>query len=298
MSKTVQAVAGMAGGAAIAAVVLAGCSSGGGGSSSQAGSSAMAGSEAVAGAASQAARRPDIAARTRVQTRAVVRTGEIALASEHLGRVRHEIDRLLDALGGSVQSEDSSNGRHGGLVRSTLVLRVPADRFEAAEEALQRLGRVRSSTDSAEDVTTKVIDVDQRVRTLRNSLADLHRFQRSATNVRDLLRYENDITARQSELQSLTAQQRYLSDQTSMGTITVRLSTPSHYAPPPSPLDHAGFLAGLRGGWHALAGAGVLLVTVLGAALPFAVVLAALGVPGWLIVRALLRRRRTANAGS
>lgn len=220
------------------------------------------------------------------------------MTSEHLSRVRHEIDRLLRALGGSVASEDSSNGRHGGLVRSTLVLRVPADRFEAAKDALQRLGKVRSSAESAEDVTTRVIDVDQRVRTLRNSLADLHRFQRSATNVRDLLRYENDITARQSELQSLTAQQRYLSDQTAMATITVHLSTPSHYVPPPGPLEHAGFLTGLRGGWHALVGFGVVAVTVLGAALPFAVVLTLVGVPAWLWVRALVRRRRTAAAAT
>lgn len=257
----------------------------------------MAGSEAAAGAASQTARRPDTAAQTRVRTRAVIRTGEIALTSEHLGRVRRQIASLLDALGGSVQSEDSSNGRHGGLVRSSLVLRVPADRFEAAKDALQRLGRVRSSTESAQDATTRVIDVDQRVRTLRNSLADLHRFQRSATNVRDLLPYENDITARQSELQSLTAQQRYLSDQTAMATIRVQLSTPSHDVPPPGPLAHAGFLAGLRGGWGALVGAGVVLVTVLGAALPFALLVALVGVPGWLGLRALVRRRRTASAG-
>ena len=155
---------------------------------------------------------------------------------------------------------------------------------------------MRSSTESAEDVTTRVIDVDQRVRTLRNSLADLHRFQRSATNVRDLLRYENDITSRQSELQSLTAQQRYLSDQTAMATITVQLSTPAHYVPPPGPLAHAGFLAGLRGGWHALVDLGVVAVTVLGAALPFAVIVALVGVPVWVGLRALVRRRRTASA--
>jgi hypothetical protein len=43
--------------------------------------------------------------------------------------------------------------------------------------------------------------------------------------MRDLLRCENDITARQSELQSLTDQQRHLSEQTAMATITVHLST-------------------------------------------------------------------------
>ncbi len=59
----------------------------------------------------------------------------------------------------------------------------------------------------------------------------------------ELLRYEDQITERQSELQSLKAQQSYLADQTSMSTITVYLSTPEKYVPPPDALEDAGFLA-------------------------------------------------------
>jgi hypothetical protein len=152
---------------------------------------------------------------------------------------------------------------------------------------------VTTSTESARDVTTQVIDVDERVRTLSNSLERLQRFQRTARTARDLIRYEDQITARQAELRSLRSQQSYLADQTSLSTLTVRLSRPLHHAAVPGALDGAGFLAGLRGGWHALVAALVVVVTGVGAALPFLLLAGLLGVPALL----WLRSRRAAATG-
>ncbi len=74
---------------------------------------------------------------------------------------------------------------------------------------------------------------------------------------------------RQAELQSLKAQQAYLADQTSLATITVHLSTPEKYVPPPDALQDAGFLTGLKAGWDALSDVVVVALTVVGAVLPF-----------------------------
>jgi hypothetical protein len=79
-----------------------------------------------------------------------------------------------------------------------------------------------------------------------------------------------------------------------MSTITVRLSTPEKYVPPPDALEGAGFLAGLRAGWHALLDVFVVGLTVLGAVLPFLGVGLLVGVPAWIGIRALVRRRRLA----
>ena len=62
--------------------------------------------------------------------------------------------------------------------------------------------------------------------------------------------------------------------------------------PTPAERDEAGFLTGLEGGWDALRNGAVILATILGAMLPFTVVLLLLGVPAWLVGRSLLRRRR------
>ena len=228
-----------------------------------------------------------------VRTRSVVKTGEIALTSEDLSKVRGEVDDLLAAVGGSVDKEHTTNDEDGRVDRSALTLRVPVDRFDAAKQALERLGTLEYSRESEKDVTTEVIDTAERVQTLENSLDRLQRFQRTAKDVDDLIRYEQQITTRQAELQSLEAQQAYLADRTGMSTIKLHLATPEKYVAPERILEDAGFVTGLSSGWRALVGTVVVVVTVLGAVLPFAVAFTVLGVPAWVALRTLLRRRRT-----
>jgi len=229
--------------------------------------------------------------------RSVIKTGEIALTAKDLDATRAKVDGLLVSLGGSIDSERSTHDRHGDLKRSTLVLRVPVDKFDTAMSELADLGKVQHSDSAAKDVTTQVIDVDERVQTLQNSLDRLQSYQRKAANLEDLIRFEQQITQRESELQSLKAQQDYLADQTSMSTISLSLSVPPRHVEPPGSLDDAGFLAGLKGGWHALTAAVVVALTVVGAVLPFLVVLALVGVPVWLLVRRTLRHRAAAPVG-
>jgi len=231
--------------------------------------------------------------RTLVQTRAVIKTGEIATTSKDLEKVRQEVDRLLFGFGGQLAGEQTSHDDTGKIERSTLILRVPVAKFDAAMDALEKLGRMKSSDSTSKDVTTEVIDVDERVETTQDSLDRLQGFLRTSQNIDDLIRFEREITTREAQLQSLTAQQAYLNEQTSMSTITLYLSTSKAYIEPPGALDDAGFLAGLESGWNALTVFAVATLTVVGAVLPSAVALALLGFPTLLLVRSLARRRAT-----
>ena len=285
----------MAAGVLVALAGLTACSGGSGSSSDSALSASGDAPEPAVGTLgsdSAGEKAAPGANRTVVTPKAIIRTGEVSLTAKDLAKVRDDIDALMAAVGGSVGSEESSHDRHGRLEQSTVVLRVPVERFKAAKSALMKMGKLQTSDETSKDVTTQVIDVEERVQTLQNSLDDLQRFQRSAKDVKDLLDFEEKITQRQSELQSLKAQQAYLTDQTSMSTITVHLSTPEKYVPPPDALEGAGFLAGLKAGWHALVDVFVVSLTVFGAVLPFLGVALLVGVPAWLGIRALVRRRK------
>jgi hypothetical protein len=279
----------------LGALLVAGCSGGSADHSSAAvqdvaGSAGSQSAEDSAGAVSAPdAGRPG-ASRAQVRTRAVIRTGEVELLSDHLGEVRSRVASLLTSLGGSIDSEEASHGSDGSVVSARLVLRVPVADFDEAMDRLESFARVQSSRSSGEDVTTQVIDVAERVETLQNSLDRLQRFQRRAADIDDLIAFEEQITEREAELRSLQAQQAYLTDQTSMSTITLLLSRPDH--PVTSAADEdQGFWAGLRGGWEALSATVVLALTVAGALLPFLAVAALIGVPVWLLVRRWLRKQ-------
>ena len=234
----------------------------------------------------------DGANRTLVQTRSVIKTGEIATTSKDLDEVRQEVDQLLFGFGGQLAGEQTSHDDDGRIERSTLILRVPVAKFDAAMDALEKLGRMKTSDSASKDVTTEVIDVNERVETTQESLDRQQGFLRTSQNIDDLIRFENEITSREAELQSLTAQQAYLNDQTSMSTITLYLSTPKTYVEPPSALEDAGFLAGLKSGWNALKVFAVATLTVVGAVLPSAVAGTLVGVPTWLLVRTMRRRNK------
>jgi hypothetical protein len=285
----------VAAGALLALGALAGCSGGSGNSDAMSGSGGSVSADRAEPAPASEAEAGLKAApgvdRAAVRTASVIRTAELSITARDLGAVRADVDSLLAAVGGSIGTEQTTPDRKGRVQSSTLVLRVPVDRFAATKKALMGMGRLETSDESAKDVTSQVIDVDERVQTLQNSLDDLQRYQRGARDVKDLLDFEEKITERQAELQSLKAQQSYLDDQTSLATITVHLSTPEKYVPPPDALKDAGFLSGLKAGWNALGDAVVVALTVLGALLPFLLAGALVGVPTWIAVKALLRRR-------
>ena len=229
-----------------------------------------------------------------VRVRSVIRTGQVVVTNKDVAAARSELTGVLDTLGGDIDHEQTQSDAKGRMVRATVTVRVPVDRFQEAMTALGELGKVKRSESSSRDVTAEVIDVDERVQTLANSLDRLQGFQDDAKSIDDLIRYENEITEREAELQSMRSQQAYLRDQTTMSTITVTIERPAAKPKPPAE-DDDGFLAGLESGWNALRGSAVVVLTIVGAVIPFAVVLALVGVPLWLLVRRLAVRRTAAT---
>ena len=82
---------------------------------------------------------------------------------------------------------------------------------------------------------------------------------------------ESELAQRQAELDSLAQQQAYLKDQTSMATVKVNIERLPDPKAAVAKDDDSGFLAGLAAGWDGLKTTVVAVATVVGALLPFAV---------------------------
>ncbi|CAM3675517.1 DUF4349 domain-containing protein [Nocardioides zeicaulis] len=274
---------------------LAACSTGAsddadGGASDSAGTSReMGAAGADAASAPSDAGGAKAAAATPALQRAVVSTGAVSLTSTDVGSARRDVQRVVDAQGGQVAEEQTETDEDGTASYARLVVRVPAAAFAPTMAALEDVATLRSSTSGSDDVTTEVLDTGARVRAQEASLRRVELLLADAEDLQDVIAIESQLTRRQADLDSLKSQQAWLRDQTSLSTITVDIST----AASAEPRDErpAGFVAGLRGGLDALGAATVGVLTALGALLPFAVVLALLGAPVWLVVR---RRRRPA----
>jgi hypothetical protein len=225
--------------------------------------------------------------------RAIISTGRISLHSRSVARARAEVMRLVVSWGGSVADEQSNSDRHGRIHDSTLTLRVPTADFARAMTRLARLGKVEQQSRASRDVTTRVVDNDARVRAAERSIRQIGLLMGRATKLSDVIAIESDLARRQADLDSLRSQQAWLANQTSLSTITVYLDRPGT---PYAPARARGFLAGLDAGWDAFRTATVGLLTGVGAALPFALVLGLLGVPLWVVVRRRLAGRLSAGS--
>ncbi len=236
---------------------------------------------------------------TQAQTRAVISTGTVTLRAKEVAETRGAVRKVIDTYRGAIAQQETESNRKGELVFARLVLRIPSASFSEAMVDLEEITKFSSVTTGEEDVTTQVIDVEARVRAQTKSLARIEALLAEATTFKDVVAIESQLTSRQAELESLKAQQAYLSDQTSMSTITVYLERLG--SDEPEPTDDSGFLAGLSSGWNALGSATVGLLTILGAVLPFALAFAIVGYPLWLVGRRLSRglpTRRVQAAGA
>lgn len=228
-----------------------------------------------------------------VSPRAVISTGNVALRGPDVAKALFDVRKVVDRFAGEVQEDRTETDTEGEVLRSRLVVRVPAARFTEAMTALEGAADLVTSSSTSEDVTTKVLDVDIRVAVQRRSIRRIALLLNRAESIRDVVAIEAQLSRRQADLASLEKQQSFLADQTAQSTITVSLErTPEKRPPREDDEDDAtGFLAGLDAGWGALVTFGIGLATFVGAVLPWTLVLALVAVPCWLLARRLRRRR-------
>jgi Domain of unknown function (DUF4349) len=293
----------MIGAALAAGVLLAGCGSGGDDNAAQSSTAGGAPAPAVeqaepaqadqgdqaaqGGAADTAKNEPAQAPDLSVDQRSIIYTGNITVRVKDVDAAAARATGYAGGAGGFVGADNRSSGG-GGNDNASLTLRVPAEKFADVVNQLAGLGEEVERGINTEDVTEQSVDLDARITVQQARVDSGRKLLARANSLTDLVMLEREVATRESDLASLQAKKRRLADLTALSTITAVLLGPAAATPgddDPAP----GFLAGLRGGWDALVASLSVLVTVMGALLPW---LIALGLPLWAVIWAFRRYRR------
>ena len=223
----------------------------------------------------------------------IIAKGNVSLEAENVGSAAFHVTRIADEYGGEVTERETTTDDDGDISTARLLLRIPVADFDAAFTDLEDVADLQSSNTGKEDVTTKVIDTQVRIRAQRRSLARVEQLFDRAQSISDIIRIETQVARRQADLESLESRLAYLTDQTSMSTISVNISLPPEKKKETKKdePEEAGFLAGLEDGWKALKSFGTDVATLSGQVLPFATVLLVIGGPVFLLVRRQRTRR-------
>ncbi|WP_431922824.1 DUF4349 domain-containing protein [Micromonospora wenchangensis] len=238
--------------------------------------------DAAAGQAGTGA--PDL----RVDQRAIIYTGTMRVQVDDVEAAARRAVAAVTAAGGFVGGDQRRSV--SASAQAELELRVPAAKFTALVDELATYGRQQRREIRTQDVTEETVDLDARITTQRARVDSARRLLARADTVAELVSLENEVSRREADLASLEAKKRRLADLTALSTVTVTfVGRDASTADDEQAEDRTGFMVGLRGGWTVfLASMGVLL-TVLGALLPW---LLLIGVPVTVAVVLLRRRRR------
>ncbi|MBL9078457.1 MAG: DUF4349 domain-containing protein [Planctomycetes bacterium] len=135
------------------------------------------------------------------------------------GQVRVEVarpDEVADsfraqvvAWGGHLQSQSDR----------TLVVRVPASRFEEAFQWVKSTGRVLGEARQAQDVTEEYLDIGIRLENARRARERLLEVLQKATAVEDILKVEAELRRLTEEIERLEGRQKFLADQVALATL-------------------------------------------------------------------------------
>ena len=229
----------------------------------------------------------------------VVRTGELRLEVQR-GGFNAAFDRVASVAathGGFVASSSTSSSRDAEdrEVRfGELSVRVPADRFDAARQALSGLGELEGQSIRGEDVSGQLVDYEARLRSLAAQEDALRALVGRAGSVGEVLQVQSSLFSVRQQVEQLSAQRAELEQRATLATISVSLYEPGaipEIRPPEPPRTSLAnsFQRAVDGALTVVGG----MIVVVGWLAP----LAALGLVAWVAVRAGGRRRRPDEVG-
>lgn len=226
----------------------------------------------------------------------IVRRADTSLLVKDVQVAADKVRAIATTAGGTVTNESMNAYRADSTdLSGSITISVPSDKLDDTMKRLDELGDVVSRHTSSDDVTLQYTDTESRLATMRASVDRVRALMAQATKIEDIVALESELSRRQADLESLEAQLRNLKDQVAMSPISVQLSADRSQLAD----SGGGFLSGLKAGWKAFTASVVILLTALGALLPFLVALAIVVVPlVWFLRQRNAKRQASYAAAS
>ncbi len=229
--------------------------------------------------------------------RYVVRNGSIDLTVQNTRETIKNIQDFVTAADGIISYSYLYEIREG-VYGANLTIRVPQERFDSIMAQLESLGKAANIQTGQEDVTMQYVDLESRLNNQKAQEARLVEILEMANNVEEVLEVERELSRGRGEIESMTAQFRFLSDQVNYSTIEVSIKEEIDPTQTISPgaFDKFGerllqsFIGGVNFVFRAISSVAVALVALL----PVIILLGILGYLIWIITRRATRKKKAA----
>jgi hypothetical protein len=224
--------------------------------------------------------------------RKLIRNGSMNVEVDDVPAAAERVKQTVIAAEGYVGNESEYQDGYGRKSAS-LTCRVPAEKLDAVIAELRALGEVQSVSLGAQDVTDQYFDLEIRLATQRELAQRLQALLgRQSNELSDLLEIERELARVRGEIDQMEGRKRLWDQQIAMSTLQVELAEPRPAVAPGEGGVWRTLIESFRRAGENFVLAIAAIVSVSGGLIP---VVLALWV-AWLLVRALLRRRKHAAA--
>jgi hypothetical protein len=128
------------------------------------------------------------------------------------------VTRIAQNNGGFVLSSQIRGQRRG-----TLVLRIPAKRFDDAMVSLRGIGVVQAQSITGKDVTAQYIDLKARLQNAIGQRTVLRNLMAEATTIQETITVQNRLSQVELEVEQIQGQLNFIEDQVAEATVRVEL---------------------------------------------------------------------------
>lgn len=217
--------------------------------------------------------------------RRIIYTADLSLLVADMARWERDLERLLKAHRGFLANSEMG-GEPGASRSGTWQVRVPVTRFQPFLSEVQKLGEVRRVKTDSEDVSEEYFDLEAR---LKNKRVEEQRLiahlQRSTARLQDILSVEKELSRVREEVERMEGRIRYLQNRTELTTVTLTVAERQTFTPPTNPSFSTQVARTFGDSLKLLGDVGQGLVLLCVALTPWALLLAVIGAPIWLLAR-------------
>ncbi|MFB0921327.1 MAG: DUF4349 domain-containing protein [Oscillospiraceae bacterium] len=167
----------------------------------------------------------------------IIYTGYATLETLDFDKTMTDLQQLITACGGFVQSSNVTGGDYSSIYGGNAVsrtadytIRIPVDKFKSVTDSLKNLGNVVSSSTNADNITMQYTDTQSRLDAYKTEETRLLELLAKASTVEDMLAIETRLSDVRYNIESLTSQLKNWDSQVSYSTLTLSIREVALYS--------------------------------------------------------------------
>ncbi|MBA2721289.1 MAG: DUF4349 domain-containing protein [Chloroflexi bacterium] len=173
----------------------------------------------------------------------IVRTGTIDIGIADLDGAVRAADAAVARSGGYVDGSSRTAG--GDDPDAVVTYRIPSSTWDTTLDGIRRLAStIHGEQITTEEVSGQVVDLGARIANLRTTEAALQAIMVKATQIKDVLDVQSQLTSTRGEIERLVADKENLEDRAAFGSLTVSFRLPATIEPTPTPVASPGWNPG------------------------------------------------------